>query len=81
MCFSRPTPPTPPPPPPLPSAPKPPPPPVAPPKAPEPLQNQDQPASIKTKQSKRDRIGAVSQGTSQLRIPLNQNTTPGGLNL
>ena len=65
----------------------PPPPPIAPKpqqtatKPAEPLKIDKQP-SVKRRQSRREQSGAVSKGTSQLRVPVNIGTSKsGGLNI
>jgi len=77
MCFGAP--PSPPKPPPLPPAAPPPPKPDAPVVAPAPLQAPDAQPQTRTKQSKREEQGTLSQGASSLKIPL--SGTRGGLNL
>lgn len=50
--------------------------------APNPIQQKNEEPTLKTKRSKRDEQGALSRGTSQLRIPLNTGSGGGGgLNL
>jgi hypothetical protein len=77
MCFG--SPPKPPDPPPLPPAPKPPPPPAPPPPAPAPVQQPDAQPMLKTRESRKEEAGTLSQGTASLRIPLNVGSR-GGLN-
>ena len=50
--------------------------------APNPIQPKNEDPTLRTKRSKRDEQGALSRGTSQLRIPLNTGSGGGGgLNL
>ena len=77
MCFKTPSPPKPPP---LAPAAPPPPKPEAPTPAPAPLQPQGSEPTLKTKKSKRETMGNMSQGAGALKIPLNTGSS-GGMNL
>lgn len=67
---------------PLPPPPTPPAPPKLAPAAPQPLQSKRTNPGIKLKRSRAEASGAVSRGTSQLRIPVNTGVgKSGGINL